>query len=157
MKRGREEGDEELKRFEQFCRQFAYSPEKSAKVKNPPPVEEEKTQSKSEDAPFVAPYPNRYREKYSSPCPNCFKNRLQRLNCIIPSLVCPHNQEKRLRMLIIGHNPSDHAWKNGNMYSNPTNRMWKILTGTFCEGSEYKVLENDGARIVGSYRSLNDD
>ena len=60
-------------------------------------------------------------------------------------------------MLIIGHNPSDHAWKNGNMYSNPTNRMWKILTGTFCEGSEYKVLENDGARIVGSYRSLNDD
>ena len=43
------------------------------------------------------------------------------------------------------------------MYSNPTNRMWKILTGTFCEGSEYKVLDNDGARIVGSYRSLNDD
>lgn len=76
MKRGREEGDEELKRFEQFCSQFAYSPEKSAKVKNPPPIEEEKTQSKSEDAPFVAPYPNRYREKYSSPCPNCFKNRL---------------------------------------------------------------------------------
>ena len=73
MKRGREEGDEKLKRFEQFCRQFAYSPEKSAKGKNPPPVEGERTQSKSEDAPFVAPYPNRYREKYSSPGPNCFK------------------------------------------------------------------------------------
>ena len=47
------------------------------------------------------------------------------------SLVCAHNKEKRLKLLIIGHNPSEHAWKSGNMYSNPTNRMWKILTGTF--------------------------
>ncbi|GMH40337.1 hypothetical protein BSKO_08241 [Bryopsis sp. KO-2023] len=35
-----------------------------------------------------------------------------------------------LRLVIVGHNPSDHAWKSGHYYSNPSNRMWKILKAT---------------------------
>lgn len=27
----------------------------------------------------------------------------------------------------IGHNPSEHAWHTGHYYSNPSNRMWRIL------------------------------
>lgn len=55
------------------------------------------------------------------------------------SVVCTHNPEKQLDLLIIGHNPSEHAWKSGNMYSNPTNRMWKILTGTLLASPKYPV------------------
>jgi G:T/U-mismatch repair DNA glycosylase len=29
----------------------------------------------------------------------------------------------------IGHNPSEHAWHTGHYYSNPSNRMWRILEG----------------------------
>ena len=32
-----------------------------------------------------------------------------------------------LRLLVVGHNPSAHAWQTGHYYSNPSNRMWKIL------------------------------
>ena len=74
MKRGVEDGDEDVKRFELFCQQFSYKPEKSPKTKSTPPEEKESTPNVAADAPFVAPYPNRYREKYSSPCANCFKN-----------------------------------------------------------------------------------
>lgn len=28
-----------------------------------------------------------------------------------------------LRLIIIGHNPSEHAWSTGHFYSNPSNRM----------------------------------
>ena len=55
------------------------------------------------------------------------------------SKVCTHNPEKQLDLLIIGHNPSEHAWKSGNMYSNPTNGMWKILTGTLSSSPKYPV------------------
>lgn len=27
-----------------------------------------------------------------------------------------------LRLIIVGHNPSEHAWKSGHYYSNPSNR-----------------------------------
>ncbi|KAK8791864.1 hypothetical protein WA158_005241 [Blastocystis sp. Blastoise] len=74
--------------------------------------------------PFVAPFPAKYREKFSSPCFNCFKK----------SCICHHIKEDRLVLLIIGHNPSDHAWQSGNMYSHPSNRMWKLLTGNFYNG-----------------------
>ena len=59
--------------------------------------------------------------------------------CELISAVCRHNAEVRLDMLVIGHNPSEHAWKSGNMYSNPTNRMWKILTGTLDPSDHYPV------------------
>ncbi|GAB4814442.1 hypothetical protein N2152v2_001488 [Parachlorella kessleri] len=35
-----------------------------------------------------------------------------------------------LRLVIVGHNPSDHAWSSGHYYSNPTNWMWRILKET---------------------------
>lgn len=29
--------------------------------------------------------------------------------------------------IIVGHNPSAHAWQSGHYYSNPSNHMWRIL------------------------------
>lgn len=74
------------------------------------------------------------------------------------SMICKHNQEKQLKLLIIGHNPSDHAWKSGNMYSNPTNRMWKLLTGSFQpESSSVRLLNAyDIKGIIGSTLTIDD-
>ncbi|KAI9919750.1 hypothetical protein PsorP6_017617 [Peronosclerospora sorghi] len=41
-----------------------------------------------------------------------------------------HYPEHRLRLLLVGHNLSDHAWQTGYSYSNPTNRMWMMFTGS---------------------------
>ncbi|PSC69966.1 uracil-dna glycosylase superfamily [Micractinium conductrix] len=35
-----------------------------------------------------------------------------------------------LRLVIVGHNPSQHAWQSGHFYSNPSNWMWRILRET---------------------------
>eukprot|EP00878_Enallax_costatus_P024506 GHUV01026156.1.p1 GENE.GHUV01026156.1~~GHUV01026156.1.p1 ORF type:complete len:311 (+),score=70.48 GHUV01026156.1:99-1031(+) len=35
-----------------------------------------------------------------------------------------------LRLILIGHNPSEHAWHTGHYYSNPSNRMWGTLIKT---------------------------
>ncbi|KAK3250451.1 hypothetical protein CYMTET_40180 [Cymbomonas tetramitiformis] len=67
--------------------------------------------------PFIATAPGKWREKYASVCAACFEARVH----------CTHHPERRLRLLFIGHNPSEHAWASGNFYSNPTNRMWKLL------------------------------
>lgn len=32
--------------------------------------------------------------------------------------------------MLVGHNPSNHAWQTGHYYSNPSNWMWRILQGT---------------------------
>jgi TDG/mug DNA glycosylase family protein len=32
-----------------------------------------------------------------------------------------------LRLIIVGHNPSSHAWASGHFYSNPSNWMWRLL------------------------------
>ena len=42
----------------------------------------------------------------------------------------PKLGSKPLRLILVGHNPSEHAWKSGHYYSNPSNRMWKILKET---------------------------
>jgi hypothetical protein len=42
--------------------------------------------------------------------------------------------EGPLRLIIIGHNPSDHAWRSGHFYSNPANRMWPLLMRCRPEG-----------------------
>jgi G:T/U-mismatch repair DNA glycosylase len=42
----------------------------------------------------------------------------------------PHSLAHNLLLLLllqIGHNPSEHAWHTGHYYSNPSNRMWRIL------------------------------
>ncbi|CAM9809556.1 unnamed protein product [Ectocarpus fasciculatus] len=41
----------------------------------------------------------------------------------------PGEPEWPLRLIIIGHNPSDKAWELGHYYGNPSNRMWKLLSG----------------------------
>ncbi|EFN55236.1 hypothetical protein CHLNCDRAFT_134530 [Chlorella variabilis] len=35
-----------------------------------------------------------------------------------------------LRLVIVGHNPSEHAWASSHFYSNPTNWFWRILRDT---------------------------
>ena len=78
MKRSREGEHEELKRFELFCSQFLYNSENNGTTRHPQNTtgntnEESPKQDHSND-PFVAPFPNRYREKYSTPCSACFTN-----------------------------------------------------------------------------------
>jgi hypothetical protein len=63
----------------------------------------------------------RFRERYSSVCTACFAE----------VCVCAHYPELPLRLLFVGHNPSEHAFVSGYFYSNPTNNMWQLLSGTF--------------------------
>jgi TDG/mug DNA glycosylase family protein len=39
----------------------------------------------------------------------------------------PGHEEGYLRLLIVGHNPSDISWARGHYYANPANRMWSML------------------------------
>lgn len=39
----------------------------------------------------------------------------------------PGCKEVPLRLLIVGHNPSEQAWLKGHYYANPSNRMWHLL------------------------------
>ncbi len=64
---------------------------------------------------------SKWQERWHGICTKCFEKRTK----------CDHFQEKRLRLLIVGHNPSHHAWETGFSYSNPSNRMWSLLTGNF--------------------------
>ena len=34
---------------------------------------------------------------------------------------------KPLRLLIVGHNPSEHSWESGKYFSQPTNNFWKLV------------------------------
>ncbi|EEY53537.1 uncharacterized protein PITG_07211 [Phytophthora infestans T30-4] len=72
---------------------------------------------RSEDTADATPS---WQERWHAICDDCFEQ----------AQPCLHHPERRLRLLIVGHNPSDHAWKTGYSYSNPTNRMWMLLTGT---------------------------
>lgn len=42
----------------------------------------------------------------------------------------PKLGSRPLRLIFVGHNPSEHAWKSGHYYSNPSNRFWKIVRET---------------------------
>lgn len=42
-----------------------------------------------------------------------------------------------LRMIIVGINPSQQAWKQGHYYANPTNKMWAILKSTEIAPSDH--------------------
>ena len=39
----------------------------------------------------------------------------------------PGVSEKRLKLIIVGHNPSNQSWLKGHYYANPSNRMWFLL------------------------------
>ncbi|CAI5731585.1 unnamed protein product [Peronospora farinosa] len=77
-----------------------------------------------------SPSSGKWQERWHAICNNCFEH----------AHTCEHYPEHRLRLLIVGHNPSDHAWKTGYSYSNPTNRMWKLLTGTLSPQSWKGIL-----------------
>lgn len=32
-----------------------------------------------------------------------------------------------LRLLLVGHNPSDHSWESGHYFSQPSNNFWKLI------------------------------
>ncbi|UPR00190.1 DNA glycosylase [Chloropicon primus] len=54
--------------------------------------------------------------------------------------------KKPLRLILVGHNPSQHAWASGHYYSNPSNRMWKILRETGIAPEELvRGCEDDGS------------
>ena len=67
--------------------------------------------------PFIAPAPARWRERYAPACEACESSRVH----------CTHVPEVPLKLLVIGHNPSDHSWGSGWSYSNPSNNFWKLL------------------------------
>ncbi|KAG6949474.1 hypothetical protein JG687_00014838 [Phytophthora cactorum] len=79
----------------------------------------------------------KWQERWHAICNDCFEQ----------AQPCVHYPEHRLRLLIVGHNPSDHAWKTGYSYSNPTNRMWMLLTGTLSPHSWEGIVPST-ARIV---------
>jgi G:T/U-mismatch repair DNA glycosylase len=85
--------------------------------------------------PFVSNFvfrgmQGKWRERYASICPECFGT----------NDVCAHFPELPLRCVLVGHNPSEHAFQSGFFYSNPTNRMWGLLTGTFGTGKPFPGL-----------------
>ena len=85
--------------------------------------------------PFVAPQPGRWRERYASCCSACFAL----------GVPCLHHAETRLRCLLIGHNPSTHAWASGLPYSNPTNRFWKLCAAAGVVPLSFTAQDADSA------------
>ena len=78
---------------------------------------------------FVGKGPNAFRERWSSTCRECFEK----------SVRCPHHAEVPLRLLILGHNPSELAWKTGISYGNPSNRFWSLLRESGTLPSDWRV------------------
>lgn len=76
----------------------------------------------------------KFRERYASVCPSCFDT----------VELCAHYPEVPLRLIFVGHNPSDHAFASGYMYSNPLNHMWSLLNGTYAAAA----LDGDYVGVV---------
>lgn len=62
-----------------------------------------------------------FRERLASVCENCFFCRA----------ACNHLPELPLKLILVGHNPSTHAWDSGYCFSNPTNGFWRLIQGTY--------------------------
>lgn len=52
-------------------------------------------------------------------------------------------RERPLRVLFVGHNPSDAAWRAGHYYANPSNRFWRLLRESRMIPASF-TCENDG-------------
>lgn len=63
--------------------------------------------------------PGQYRERLTGHCGLCFRARRP----------CPHCPELPLRLLLLGHNPSELAFRTGYAYGNPSNAMMRLLRG----------------------------
>ncbi|ETV86856.1 hypothetical protein H257_01905 [Aphanomyces astaci] len=93
-------------------------------------VEREDDSDARKKAKAAATVARKWQERYHSICDTCF-DQVQE---------CVHCPDTPLRLLIVGHNPSDHAWQSGYSYSNPTNRMWKLLAGEYFKTTWTGVL-----------------
>jgi TDG/mug DNA glycosylase family protein len=100
-------------------------------VDAPPPPEA----LASLEPPFVAASPALWRERYAPSCAACFA----------ASAVCVHHAETPLRLLLIGHNPSTHAWASGYPYSNPSNRFWKLMAAAALVPPGFGARDADAA------------
>ncbi len=86
----------------------------------------------------MAPPPGLWRERYAAACAGCFA----------ASAPCTHHAERSLRLLLIGHNPSTHAWASGFPYSNPSNRFWKLMAGAALVPPGFAARDADAAPIL---------
>lgn len=86
---------------------------------------------------FCAPRPNRFRCRLKSSCASCFEQ----------SQACSHHPDVPLDLILLGHNPSEHAWLHGFAYGDPTNRMWKLLTGNLPNAGSFRGVLPPGAVI----------
>jgi len=81
----------------------------------------------SHQLPFIASDSRGFwRERFSHVCSSCFRQRVH----------CCHSSEEPLRLLIIGYNPSEHAWQSGFSYSNPSNMFWTLLANEVIHKAE---------------------
>lgn len=85
--------------------------------------------------PFVAPSPALWRERFAPCCAVCFA----------ASTHCMHHAELPLRLLIVGHNPSDTAWATGFPYANPSNRFWGLMQRAGLVPPEFACSDADAA------------
>ena len=76
-----------------------------------------------------------WRERYASACIDCFTSRS----------ACTHHPEVPLRLLLVGHNPSTHAWTSGYPYSNPSNRFFLLLRSAGLFPPTWRAADCDAA------------
>ncbi len=72
--------------------------------------------------PLVVKQPGRaglYRERLQSVCGAC----------VAGEVPCPHRPELPLRLILLGHNPSERSFRDGYGYANPSNAMMRLLRG----------------------------
>lgn len=92
---------------------------------------------------FISPT-TRWRERFTSITQAEFDGRL-------PASA----EEVPLRLILIGHNPSEHSWNSGTGYSNPSNRFWctlrqaGILPSSWRPGASLHTLANNMAGDLG--------
>jgi TDG/mug DNA glycosylase family protein len=51
--------------------------------------------------------------------------------------------EMPLRLLFVGHNPSQHSWDSGHYYSQPSNRFWKLLIESGIVAGDIETINDD--------------
>lgn len=57
-----------------------------------------------------------------------------------------------LRLVIVGHNPSETAWARGHYYANPSNWMWRILRDTKLAPPSVRGCDDD--RLVPTHAGV---
>lgn len=60
----------------------------------------------------------------------------------------PGESEWPLRVIIVGHNPSEKAWELGHYYGNPSNRMWKLLSAAGIVPPNFTASNDDDCPIT---------